>query len=62
MKNECIRNREVAWKVFDIPVYGTVTEPKDNENSSSHICFAVTPKRKSRNLDVAIGKRRRNIN
>jgi pimeloyl-ACP methyl ester carboxylesterase len=40
MKNEFIRNREVAWKVFDIPVYGTVTEPKDNETHPAVVFVA----------------------
>ena len=31
MKNEFLRNREVSWEVFDVPLYGTVTEPKDGE-------------------------------
>jgi uncharacterized protein len=26
-----IENKEVAWKILDIPVYGTITAPMDNE-------------------------------
>jgi alpha-beta hydrolase superfamily lysophospholipase len=31
MRDSAIKNREVTWKVLDIPVYGTITAPSDNE-------------------------------
>src|ERR1700690_1309584 len=40
MKNEQVENKEVSWKVFDIPVYGTVTVPTDIEVHSAVIFVA----------------------
>jgi alpha-beta hydrolase superfamily lysophospholipase len=40
MGNESIENREVSWKVLDIPVYGTVTSPTDKEVHSAVIFVA----------------------
>jgi hypothetical protein len=31
MRNESIEDNEVSWKVFDIPVWGTITAPADKE-------------------------------
>ena len=33
-------NKEVSWKVLDIPVYGTITAPKDKEASAAVIFLA----------------------
>jgi len=40
MRNVHIRDREVTWKVFDIPLYGTITEPTDDETHSAIIFVA----------------------
>jgi alpha-beta hydrolase superfamily lysophospholipase len=40
MGNESIENREISWKVLDIPVYGTVTSPTDKEVHSAVIFVA----------------------
>lgn len=35
-----IENKEVTWNVLDIPVYGTITRPMDNEGRST-VVFVV---------------------
>ena len=32
MINYPIRDEEVSWKVYDIPINGTLTEPTDNKS------------------------------
>lgn len=40
MRNAVIENREVTWKVLDIPVYGTITAPIDKETRAAVIFIA----------------------
>lgn len=40
MGNELIQDKEVSWKVFDIPLYGTITEPTDKETHPAVIFVA----------------------
>jgi pimeloyl-ACP methyl ester carboxylesterase len=40
MRNDCIHDREVSWKVFDIPLYGTITEPTNTETHPAVIFVA----------------------
>lgn len=40
MKNAVIEDREVTWKVLDIPVYGTITAPTDKEIRAAVIFVA----------------------
>jgi uncharacterized protein len=40
MSDRVIENKEVTWKVLDIPVYGTVTAPADNVAHSAVIFVA----------------------
>jgi pimeloyl-ACP methyl ester carboxylesterase len=40
MRNEPIEDKEVSWKVLDIPVHGTITAPKDRESRSAVIFVA----------------------
>jgi uncharacterized protein len=35
-----IEDREITWKVLDIPVYGTITTPKDNDPHPSVVFLA----------------------
>jgi uncharacterized protein len=40
VSDEPVENREVTWEVLDIPVYGTVTAPKDGEAHPAVILLA----------------------
>lgn len=40
MENTAIENKEVSWKVLDIPIYGTITAPTDKEIHSAVIFVA----------------------
>jgi len=40
MTNNAIRDKEVSWKVYDIPVLGTITAPIDNEVHPSVVFVA----------------------
>jgi hypothetical protein len=40
MGNAAIQNREVTWKVLDIPVYGTITAPADEEAHAAVVFVA----------------------
>jgi alpha-beta hydrolase superfamily lysophospholipase len=40
MGNELVQDKEVTWKVFDVPLYGTITEPTDKEAHSAVIFVA----------------------
>ena len=40
MSDRVIENKEVTWKVLDIPVYGTITAPADDEAHSAVIFVA----------------------
>ena len=38
--SDSVENKEVTWKVLNIPVYGTITAPADNETRSAIILVA----------------------
>jgi hypothetical protein len=40
LRDIVIENRDVSWKILDIPVYGTITAPKDEEVRSAVIFVA----------------------
>ncbi len=40
MGNEHVQDREVTWKVLDIPLYGTITEPTDEKTHSAVVFVA----------------------
>jgi hypothetical protein len=40
MENELIQDKEVTWKVLDIPVYGTIKEPTDKKTHPAIIFVA----------------------
>ena len=40
MSEATIENKEVTWKVLDIPVFGTITAPKGKEPRSAIILVA----------------------